>query len=47
MYENMSNWLKDKGIISHSIDFKSHGYAPTWDGHWSISDFRWRISPFR
>ena len=27
--------------MSHSIDFKSHGYAKSWDGHWAISNFRW------
>jgi len=40
-YEVQKNWLNKDGFISHSIDFKSHGYAPTWDGHWGISNWRW------
>lgn len=41
VYAMQKNWLKIDGFISHSIDFKSHGYAPTWDGHWKISKLRW------
>ena len=43
MYENFKNWISPKGIMSHSIDFKSHGYAISWDGHWSISNLRWKL----
>ena len=41
VYEIQKNWLNNKGFISHSIDFKSHGYSSTWDGHWKISNWRW------
>ena len=41
VYAAQKNWLNSNGFISHSIDFKSHGYAPTWDGHWKISRWRW------
>lgn len=41
MYKNFKKWISPNGIMSHSIDFKSHGYARSWDGHWSISNFRW------
>jgi hypothetical protein len=41
VYAMQKNWLRIDGFISHSIDFKSHAYAPTWDGHWKISKWRW------
>ena len=41
VYAAQKNWLNSNGFISHSIDFKSHGYAQTWDGHWKISRWRW------
>jgi hypothetical protein len=41
LYRNFKNWLSPHGVMSHSIDFKSHGYAKSWDGHWSFSNFRW------
>jgi SAM-dependent methyltransferase len=36
-------WLKPGGIMSHDIDFKCHGTAELWNGHWSYSDFSWSI----
>jgi SAM-dependent methyltransferase len=42
-YTAMRAWLKPGGYLSHQIDFKSHGYAPTWDGHWRYGDFAWRL----
>src|SRR5258706_3674788 len=42
-YAAMRAWLKPGGYLSHQIDFKSHGYAPTWDGHWRYGDFVWRL----
>lgn len=41
VYSIQKNWLNTDGFISHSIDFKSHGYSSTWDGHWKISKLRW------
>lgn len=29
--------------MSHAIDFKSHGTAATWDGHWSYGPLAWRL----
>ena len=29
--------------MSHQIDFKSHGLAKEWYGHWKYSDFIWKI----
>ena len=42
-YAAMKNWLHKDGFISHQIDFKCHGTALDWDGHWAISDRVWKI----
>ncbi len=42
-YAAMQRWLKPTGFVSHQIDFKSHGKAATWDGHWKYSDGVWRV----
>ena len=42
-YAAMRAWLKPGGYVSHQIDFKSHDYAPTWDGHWRYGDLAWRL----
>lgn len=43
VYQAMCKWLKPKGCISHQIDFKCHGLADSWNGHWAFSDFTWRL----
>jgi hypothetical protein len=40
-YEAMHLWLKPSGIMSHAIDFKSHGLTKDWNGHWAQSDIAW------
>lgn len=42
-YQAMGRWLAPGGFISHQIDFKSHGTAKAWNGHWAISDLEWRL----
>lgn len=42
-YKTMSLWLKHGGVMSHQIDFQSHGTAEEWNGHWSYSDFEWKL----
>jgi hypothetical protein len=42
-YSAMFGWLKPNGVMSHQIDFKSHGITRSWNGHWTFSDFEWRI----
>jgi len=42
-YQAMYLWLKPKGCISHTIDFKCHELADSWNGHWAFSDFTWRL----
>lgn len=42
-YAAMARWLKPDGFLSHMIDFKSHGTADAWNGHWSYPDWIWRL----
>jgi SAM-dependent methyltransferase len=43
VYESMHLWLREDGMISHEIDFKSHASSGLWNGHWSYSDFQWKV----
>jgi hypothetical protein len=36
-------WLKQDGMVSHQIDFRSHGTSPSWDGYRAYSELGWRI----
>jgi SAM-dependent methyltransferase len=42
-YLKMYSWLKPGGFMSHSIDFRCHGYADDWNGHWKYSDLTWKL----
>ena len=42
-YAAMRRWLKPGGLMSHQIDFKCHRKADTWNGHWTYSDFAWKV----
>lgn len=42
-YGAMRRWLRPGGLVSHQIDFRSHGMATEWNGHWAYSDLAWRI----
>lgn len=42
-YAAMNIWLKKDGVMSHSIDFKSHGFTRHWNGHWTLSAREWKI----
>lgn len=43
IYRSMRSWLKPKGYMSHQIDFKCHGTAEEWNGHWVYSDLVWKV----
>jgi len=43
VYAAMRRWLKPDGIMSHQIDFKCHGKANAWNGHWTYTDFVWKV----
>ena len=42
-HEAMRAWLKPDGFMSHEIDFKCHGTADEWNGHWTYSDLLWKF----
>jgi hypothetical protein len=42
VYSAMKRWLKPGGIMTHQVDFKCHGKANTWNGHWTYSDPVWK-----
>jgi hypothetical protein len=42
-YWALFQWLKPTGYMSHTIDFRSHGRAKEWNGHWSYSDLEWKV----
>lgn len=42
-YKSMRLWLKPDGLISNQIDFKCHGTAQEWNGHYTYSDFIWKL----
>lgn len=43
VYRAMRQWLKPKGVMTHQIDYKCHGKADTWNGHWTYSDAIWKL----
>lgn len=42
-YAALHRWLKPGGFMSHQIDFRSHGLARHWNGHWGYSDAIWGL----
>ena len=42
-YNAMRLWLIPGGFFSHQIDFKCHGTHKLWNGHWTISNFIWKL----
>jgi hypothetical protein len=43
VYRAMRLWLKPTGVMSHQIDYRCHGKADTWNGHWGYSEAVWRV----
>lgn len=42
-YSALHDWLAPGGWMSHQIDFRCHGTAETWNGHWTYSPLSWRL----
>jgi hypothetical protein len=42
-YKAIRSWLKPNGYVSNQIDFKCHGTAREWNGHWAYSDLLWKL----
>ena len=43
VYQRCHGWLRPGGLMSHQVDFKSHGVAREWNGHWAYPDAVWRL----
>lgn len=42
-YRALAAWLAEGGVMSHAIDFQSHGLTREWYGHWTVGDVGWRV----
>ena len=42
-YNSMAAWVDTGGVISHAIDFKAHQFDDRWNGHYTWSEFKWRL----
>jgi len=42
-YAAFYRWLKPGGGMSHRIDFRCHGTASEWNGHWLYGDRIWNL----
>lgn len=42
-YRDLYSWLKQKGMMTHQIDFESHGLSEKWNGYRTYSEFLWKI----
>ena len=42
-YRALSLWLKPGGVMSHQIDFRSHGITEKWNGYRAYPELLWKI----
>lgn len=42
-YANLLKWLRPGGLMSHRIDYSSHGITRDWNGHWTVSEPMWKL----
>ncbi len=42
-YQQLYRWLRPGGFMSHQIDFRCHGTAVKWNGHWAYSERVWNF----
>jgi hypothetical protein len=42
-YDVLYRALKRGGHISNQIDFRAHGTATSWNGHWAYSNIVWKL----
>lgn len=43
VYQACHTWLSPSGLMSHDIDFKSHGTSREWNGHWAYPEATWKL----
>ncbi len=42
-YDALRRWVRPGAWMSHQIDFRCHGLARTWNGHWTYPEPVWRV----
>ena len=42
-YRALYSWLKPNGMMSHQIDFDSHGLSEAWNGYRAYSELLWKL----
>jgi hypothetical protein len=42
-YGTLASFMKPRGFMSYSVDFRSHGVTSQWNGMWTHSEFAWRL----
>lgn len=42
-YPTLNLWLKPSGMMSHQIDFESHGLTELWNGYRAFPEMLWKI----
>ena len=42
-YRALNHWLREDGLMSHQIDFTSHGLSETWNGYRAYPEFLWKL----
>jgi SAM-dependent methyltransferase len=42
-YRALARWLKPGGMMSHQIDFRSHGITKEWNGYRAYPELLWKI----
>ena len=43
LYARMARMVRRGGIMTHLVDFWSHGLSPVWNGHWAITERGWKV----
>ncbi|MFH1744876.1 MAG: class I SAM-dependent methyltransferase [bacterium] len=43
VYNVFNLWLKNGGLMAHAVGYNSHNTARLWNGHWTYSDFAWKL----
>jgi SAM-dependent methyltransferase len=42
-YAAMHRWLKPGGLLSQTVDYRSHETARGWNGHWALGERSWKL----
>jgi hypothetical protein len=42
-YGAFAQWLRPDGLMSHSVDFRSHFNTSAWNSHWEYPEAVWKL----